>query len=307
MGVPIIVQPSQAEKNRAGQMAKAGAMAAAMATSTPGPMKLYVGSLHFNITEDMLRGIFEPFGQIDEILLMKDHETGRSKGFGFITFHEGEDAKRAMEQLNGFEIAGRPMKVGYVTEKSENSYFHNPQTFLDTDEMDRAGVNLGVTGRLQLMAKLAEGTDLKLPEAAATALNMQSQFPHGVPAATTAPSSQQAVAPPIATQCFMLSNMFDPVQEAGNPKFEADIRDEVLEACLTHGGATHVFVDTANPAGNVYVKCPSISTAVAAVNTLHGRWFGGRVITANYVPLLNYHSLFPDAMAAQSILRPRSK
>jgi RNA-binding protein 39 len=62
-----------------------------------------------------------------------------------------------MEQLNGFEIAGRPMKVGYVTEKSDNNHFHNPQTFLDTDEMDRAGVNLGVTGRLQLMAKLAEG------------------------------------------------------------------------------------------------------------------------------------------------------
>jgi hypothetical protein len=79
------VQPSQAEKNRAGQMAKAGALAAAMASSAPGPMKLYVGSLHFNITEEMLRGIFEPFGRIDEILLMKDHETGRSKGFGFIT------------------------------------------------------------------------------------------------------------------------------------------------------------------------------------------------------------------------------
>jgi RNA-binding protein 39 len=62
-----------------------------------------------------------------------------------------------MEQLNGFEIAGRPMKVGYVTEKSDGTYYANPQTFLDTDEMDRAGVNLGVTGRLQLMAKLAEG------------------------------------------------------------------------------------------------------------------------------------------------------
>lgn len=85
LGVPIIVQPSQAEKNRAGQLAKAGQIAAAMATSTPGPMKLYVGSLHFNITEEMLRGIFEPFGRIDEITLMKDHETGRSKGFGFLT------------------------------------------------------------------------------------------------------------------------------------------------------------------------------------------------------------------------------
>lgn len=48
-------------------------------------MRLYVGSLHFNITEDMLRGIFEPFGKIDSIQLIMDSETGRSKGYGFIT------------------------------------------------------------------------------------------------------------------------------------------------------------------------------------------------------------------------------
>jgi hypothetical protein len=50
-----------------------------------GPMKLYVGSLHFNITEDMLKGIFEPFGKISQVQLMTDSETGRSKGFAFIT------------------------------------------------------------------------------------------------------------------------------------------------------------------------------------------------------------------------------
>lgn len=50
-----------------------------------GPMRLYVGSLHFNITEDMLRGIFEPFGKIDTIQLIMDPETNRSKGYGFIT------------------------------------------------------------------------------------------------------------------------------------------------------------------------------------------------------------------------------
>jgi len=59
-----------------------------------------------------------------------------------------------MEQLNGFELAGRPMKVGNVTE-------HNPETsggsYYDVDDMDRAGFGLGATGRIQLMAKLAEG------------------------------------------------------------------------------------------------------------------------------------------------------
>jgi len=79
LGVPIIVQASQAEKNRL------AAMANNLQKGNSGPMRLYVGSLHFNITEDMLRGIFEPFGKIDNIVLMKDSDTGRSKGYGFIT------------------------------------------------------------------------------------------------------------------------------------------------------------------------------------------------------------------------------
>ena len=70
-------------------------------------------------------------------------------------FHDAEDAKKALEQLNGFELAGRPMKVGHVTERTLDSAGGSA---LDSDEMDRAGIDLGATGRLQLMAKLAEGT-----------------------------------------------------------------------------------------------------------------------------------------------------
>ncbi|XP_075994488.1 RNA-binding protein 39-like [Genypterus blacodes] len=58
LGVPIIVQASQAEKNRA------AAAANNLQKGVSGPMRLYVGSLHFNITEEMLRGIFEPFGRV---------------------------------------------------------------------------------------------------------------------------------------------------------------------------------------------------------------------------------------------------
>lgn len=63
-----------------------------------------------------------------------------------------------MEQLNGFEIAGRPMKVGNVTERTDGG----SSTRFDADELDRAGVDLGATGRLQLMFKLAEGTGLQV-------------------------------------------------------------------------------------------------------------------------------------------------
>ncbi|OXU27603.1 hypothetical protein TSAR_000613, partial [Trichomalopsis sarcophagae] len=180
-------------------------------------------------------------------------------------FRNADDAKKALEQLNGFELAGRPMKVGNVTERTD--LIQGP-SLLDTDELDRSGIDLGATGRLQLMFKLAEGTGLEIPPAAANALNMTP--------AVTAPQINQQTAPPIATQCFMLSNMFDP-QNENNSLWVKEIRDDVIEECNKHGGVLHVYVDQASPQGNVYVKCPSIATAVAAVNSLHGRWFAGRM------------------------------
>ncbi|XP_075151726.1 RNA-binding protein 39-like protein Caper [Haematobia irritans] len=288
LGIPIVVQHTQAEKNR---------IANAVPTFTPknhtGPMRLYVGSLHFDITEDMLRGIFEPFGKIDTIQLIMDTETGRSKGYGFITYHNAEDAKKALEQLNGFELAGRPMKVGNVTERLDMN-----TSSLDTDEMDRSGIDLGATGRLQLMFKLAEGAGLAVPQAAANALLATAPQP--------VPINTQSQNPPIATQCFLLSNMFDPRTET-NPNWDLEIRDDVIDECSKHGGVLHIFVDKVTPTGNVYVKCPSITTAVLAVNALHGRWFAGRVIGASYVPLLNYHSMFPDAITAVNLLTSNRK
>ena len=76
-----------------------------------------------------------------------------------LQFHNAEDAKKALEQLNGFELAGRPMKVGHVTERQglEAAAGMVGNSVFDTDDMDRQGIDLGATGRLQLMAKLAEG------------------------------------------------------------------------------------------------------------------------------------------------------
>ncbi|KAM4830765.1 putative RNA-binding protein 23 isoform X2 [Urocitellus parryii] len=207
LGVPIIVQASQAEKNRL------AAMANNLQKGTGGPMRLYVGSLHFNITEDMLRGIFEPFGKIDNIILMKDSDTGRSKGYGFITFSDSECARRALEQLNGFELAGRSMRVGQVTERLDGG---TDITFPDGDqELDLGSAG----GRLQLVAKLAEGSGIQLPTTAAAAaaqaaaLQLNGAVPLGAlnPAALTALSPALNLASQaIASQCFQLSSLFTP-------------------------------------------------------------------------------------------------
>ncbi|XP_023669167.1 RNA-binding protein 39-like [Paramormyrops kingsleyae] len=305
LGVPIIVQASQAEKNRA------AAMANNLQKGSAGPMRLYVGSLHFNITEDMLRGIFEPFGRIESIQLMMDTETGRSKGYGFITFADAECAKKALEQLNGFELAGRPMKVGHVTERTDAS---TASSFLDSDELERTGIDLGTTGRLQLMARLAEGTGLQIPPAAQQALQMSGSLPFGAMAAVSAitpalnlnlnmNTAMNLPTQPIATQTFQLSNMFNP-QSEDDPGWDVDIKDDVIEECTKHGGIVHVYVDKNSPQGNVYVKCPTIPIAMAAVNALHGRLFAGKMITAAYVPLPTYHNLFPDSVTATQLLVP---
>ncbi|XP_021799833.1 RNA-binding protein 39 isoform X5 [Papio anubis] len=299
----------KAEKNRA------AAMANNLQKGSAGPMRLYVGSLHFNITEDMLRGIFEPFGRIESIQLMMDSETGRSKGYGFITFSDSECAKKALEQLNGFELAGRPMKVGHVTERTDAS---SASSFLDSDELERTGIDLGTTGRLQLMARLAEGTGLQIPPAAQQALQMSGSLAFGAVAEfsfvidlqtrlsqQTEASALAAAASvqPLATQCFQLSNMFNPQTEE-EVGWDTEIKDDVIEECNKHGGVIHIYVDKNSAQGNVYVKCPSIAAAIAAVNALHGRWFAGKMITAAYVPLPTYHNLFPDSMTATQLLVP---
>ncbi|XP_055723819.1 RNA-binding protein 39a isoform X2 [Salvelinus fontinalis] len=306
LGVPIIVQASQAEKNRA------AAMANNLQKGNAGPMRLYVGSLHFNITEEMLRGIFEPFGKIESIQLMMDSETGRSKGYGFITFSDTECAKKALDQLNGFELAGRPMKVGNVTERTDAS---TASSFLDSDELERTGIDLGTTGRLQLMARLAEGTGLQIPPAAQQALQMSGAIAIGAMAAVSAAmnpamnmnmnmnTAMKLPSQPLATHCFQLSNMFNP-QSEDNPGWDVDIQHDVIEECNKHGGVVHIYLDKNSTEGNVYVKCPSLPAAMAAVNALHGRYFAGKMITAAYVPLPTYHKLFPDSVKAIQLLIP---
>ncbi|KAG8131900.1 hypothetical protein E2320_009802 [Naja naja] len=310
LGVPIIVQASQAEKNRA------AAMANNLQKGSAGPMRLYVGSLHFNITEDMLRGIFEPFGRIESIQLMMDSETGRSKGYGFITFSDSECAKKALEQLNGFELAGRPMKVGHVTERTDAS---SASSFLDNDELERTGIDLGTTGRLQLMARLAEGTGLQIPPAAQQALQMSGSLAFSAVADLQTRLSQQsevlaaaASVQPLATQCFQLSNMFNPQteEEAG---WDTEIKDDVIEECNKHGGVVHIYVDKNSTQRWKICSSRCIFHPPLAVSALlspiplgqERESIGkGKMITAAYVPLPTYHNLFPDSMTATQLLVP---
>jgi len=79
--------------------------------------KLFVGGLSWNTNDDGLRMAFERFGNIDEAKVIIDRETGRSRGFGFVTFNDAESARSAMGEMNGQALDGRNIKVNEAEEK----------------------------------------------------------------------------------------------------------------------------------------------------------------------------------------------
>ena len=84
--------------------------AGAMAT------KLFVGNLSYQTTEDGLRALFEGDGRnVESVTVVSDRNTGRSRGFGFVEMATEEDANAAIDQINGQELDGRPLRVDLAT------------------------------------------------------------------------------------------------------------------------------------------------------------------------------------------------
>lgn len=73
--------------------------------------KLYVGNLPYSITSDRLREVFSQFGQVVDAVVISDKFSGRSKGFGFVTFANDEEAKAAVQAMDQKELEGRTVTV----------------------------------------------------------------------------------------------------------------------------------------------------------------------------------------------------
>ena len=76
-----------------------------------GDFKMYVGNISFQCTEADLYEFFETIGPVGDVSLVLDHETGRPRGFGFVTMRTKEDGERAIEELDGNELKGRNLNV----------------------------------------------------------------------------------------------------------------------------------------------------------------------------------------------------
>ncbi|HEX2896970.1 MAG TPA: RNA-binding protein [candidate division Zixibacteria bacterium] len=82
-------------------------------------MKIYIGNMSFNTTEETVRQAFETYGEITSVNLISDRDTGRPKGFGFVEMANDEHAKAAIAGLNGTEIDGRAVNVNEARPRPE--------------------------------------------------------------------------------------------------------------------------------------------------------------------------------------------
>ncbi|XP_012466906.1 uncharacterized protein LOC105785379 [Gossypium raimondii] len=302
LGQPVMVKPSEAEKNLV-QSNTSGAGAGGVA----GPYgavdrKLYVGNLHFNMTEMQLRQIFEPFGPVELVQLPLDLETGQCKGFGFVQFAQLEHAKAAQSALNGkLEIVGRTIKVSSVTDHVVTQDATAKSADFDDDE--GGGLALNAQSRALLMQKLDRSgiatsitSSLGVPLVNGSAPNQQATLPvngqGAFPAPVLQPIMSTTALEPIGqpSECLLLKNMFDPATET-EPDFDLDIKEDVEEECSKYGRVKHIYVDK-NSGGCVYLRFDSTEAAGKAQRAMHMRWFAGRSISALFMQPHEYEARF---------------
>ena len=80
---------------------------------------LFIGSLAYATTDDSLKAFFETIGPVASARVITDRETNRSKGFGFVEFENDDDNQKAVDQLNGKELDGRPINVSLARPKED--------------------------------------------------------------------------------------------------------------------------------------------------------------------------------------------
>lgn len=85
--------------------------------------KLYVGNLSYSTTEDDLHALFSDAGSVQSVAVIKDRDTGRSKGFGFVEMNSADDAQKAIDLFHGTDYQGRPLTVNVARPREDRPRF----------------------------------------------------------------------------------------------------------------------------------------------------------------------------------------
>eukprot|EP01026_Neomeris_dumetosa_P059119 TRINITY_DN5518_c0_g1_i4.p2 TRINITY_DN5518_c0_g1~~TRINITY_DN5518_c0_g1_i4.p2 ORF type:complete len:530 (+),score=86.01 TRINITY_DN5518_c0_g1_i4:141-1592(+) len=284
----VMVKVSEAEKNQAWeaqqQMQKTreeAQRAILEGTSTAsGPVRVYVGNLDRSVMESDLKQIFEPFGEVVNITVQRD-AAGNSVGYAYVLFTSASGASKAVQTLNGIEIvSGMKLQVNVAqTGVGDGSGGLVPGE-LDEDG-ENGGMRLSVQAKAALMNRLANSAGME-PAITFPSQNVVQQTNRPETSSNPLQHEQGVLGPssPKPTPCLLLKGMFNPEEET-ELDWDLEIKEDVGEECRKNGQVLHIYVDKYSK-GFVYVKMDSVESAQRAMKALHGRWFAGRQIVAEF-------------------------
>ncbi|EEB09692.2 RNA-binding protein Rsd1, partial [Schizosaccharomyces japonicus yFS275] len=249
LGIPVIVQLTEAEKNRKAR--ELSEQNRALSAELPFH-RLCVGNIHFNITDEDLKAIFEPFGELEYVRLQRDDQN-RSKGFGFIQFRDPLCARIALEKMNGFDLAGRQLRVGLGTDKfatettasmlrrfdSSYSRYKHEHVSQPTPSISASSDEASHQRLVKSSDNLDEG-NLSPSEDSRPAISRDELMKKLARNEQIVSTDDSLSKPP--TRCVLLQNMFNPEEETGDHWMEElalDVREECEEK---YGHVAHLQV-----------------------------------------------------------------
>ncbi|PNY04248.1 glycine-rich RNA-binding protein mitochondrial-like [Trifolium pratense] len=104
--------------------------------SEPSSNKLFIGGLSWSVDEKSLKDAFSSFGDVTEVRIVYDKDSGRARGFGFVIFTNEDDAKSAKDAMDGKALLGRPLRINFALEKARGGPVVVPR-FSDNGRFNR--------------------------------------------------------------------------------------------------------------------------------------------------------------------------
>ena len=314
---PILVKPSEAEKNYVIQASSSVVTASMMGTSTAskplmsaqGKMieaqKAYVGGLDPSVSEEHIFALFSQFGQLEKVTMQMDPATKTSRGYAFLSYRDPKEANLAIQTMSNQMLAGRPIKTGWASQTSTvqgveivtSEEFPEDDTLRAKKALTVLAQMSGVTDATVANATISATAERALDDAMAGALTT-TPTAAAVPTVaesqdTLSTTSGQALpAPPeaakliggseVPTQHILVYNMFDKDTETGE-NWPAEIKEEFEEECSKFGKILLVKVMSDEPGGQIYASFDSVDAAVKCAQNLAGRWFDKRQLRVDYM------------------------
>jgi len=230
-----------------------GLQAGGAGNAADGPDRIFVGGLPYYWMEEQCKELLQSFGPIKAFDLVRDRETGNSKGYGFVVYQDPAVTDPACAGLNGMKIGDKTLTVRRATQAGQAK----PE-------------NIEVL--MQAQQQMAQ---------------MQAAMGGGFPI-----PQMPAIIDPLATPILALTNCFD-LEELNDPEAYTEIFEDMQEECGKYGKVETLLIpkptdENTSGLGKVIIKYTSSFDAGKAKAAMHGRRFGGKTVEAVYISEANY-------------------